>query len=97
MPIFPSIKRDMSFIIDKEVTAGQMIDKVSKVSSLVEDARVFDVFEDDSLGMDSKKSVGISILLRSQDKTLTDEEANTVQGMAIRELSSSLGAELRSM
>ena len=96
IPKFPSVRRDISFIVDKNVTAGEMIDKVSGVSYLVEDAWVFDVFEGDTLSED-KKSVGISILLRSKDKTLTDEDANAVQNLAISELSSSLGAELRSM
>ena len=52
-----------------------MINKISSVSNLVEDAWVFDQFEGDVVGED-KKSVGISILLRSDDKTLTDEDAN---------------------
>ena len=65
------------------------------VSNLVEDAWIFDNFQSESLGKD-KKSVGISILLRSDQKTLTDEDANEVQKLAINELNNSLGAELRS-
>ena len=66
------------------------------MSSLVEDAWVFDIFEGGELGQD-KQSVGISMLLRSKNKTLTDEEANAIRNLAISELNSSLGAELRSM
>jgi len=78
------------------VTADQMIDKVKGVSKLVEDANVFDIFEGSRLGL-NKKSVGISILIRSQNKTLTDEDANKVQNLAISKLNSSLGAEIRSI
>lgn len=93
---FPSIRRDISFIVNKDVTTGQMIDRIKGVSSFVEEASVFDVFEDSGLGL-NRKSVGISILLRAEDKTLTDEDANMVQNLAISELSSSLGAEIRSV
>jgi len=96
VPKFPSVRRDISFIVNKNVTAGEIINKLSSVSNLVEDAWVFDLFEGDSLGKD-KKSVGISLLLRSDDKTLTDEDANKVQNLAINELNKTLGAELRSL
>ena len=95
MPKFPSVRRDISLIVDTGVSAGEMISKISSVSSLVEDAWIFDYFQSESLGKD-KKSVGISILLRSDQKTLTDEDANEVQKLAINELNNSLGAELRS-
>jgi len=95
LPIFPSVRRDISLIVDKNISAGEMINKINGVSSLVEDAWIFDYFQSESLGKD-KKSVGISILLRSDQKTLTDEDANEVQKLAINELNNSLGAELRS-
>ena len=36
------------------------------------------------------------MLLRSDEKTLTDDDANEVQNLAINELNLSLGAEIRS-
>ena len=89
------MRRDISLVVDTDVSAGEMISKISSVSNLVEDAWIFDNFQSESLGKD-KKSVGISILLRSDQKTLTDEDANEVQKLAINELNNSLGAELRS-
>jgi len=95
LPRYPSVRRDISLIVDNNISAGEMIKKVNSVSELVEDAWIFDYFQSDTLGKD-KKSVGISILLRSDQKTLTDEDANKVQKQAISELNNSLGAELRS-
>lgn len=95
LPKFPSVRRDISLIVDKNISAGDMINKINSVSSLVEGAWIFDYFQSESLGKD-KKSVGISILLRSDNKTLTDDDANEVQKLAINELNNSLGAELRS-
>ncbi len=95
LPKFPSVRRDISLVVDRNISAGEMISKINSVSSLVEDAWIFDNFQSESFGKD-KKSVGISILLRSDQKTLTDEDANEVQKLAINELNNSLGAELRS-
>lgn len=95
LPKFPSVRRDISLIVDKKISAGDIINKINSVSRLVEDAWIFDYFQSESLSKD-KKSVGISILLRSDIKTLTDDDANEVQKLAINELNNSLGAELRS-
>jgi len=95
LPKFPSVRRDISLIVDRDISAGEMINKINSVSNLVEEAWIFDYFQSESLGK-YKKSVGISILLRSDEKTLTDEDANEVQKLAINELNNSLGAELRS-
>ena len=95
LPRYPSVRRDISFIVNSDITAGEIISRVSSVSKLVKRAWVFDLFEGNSIG-ENKKSIGISMLLRSDEKTLTDEDANEIQNLAINELNLSLGAELRS-
>lgn len=92
----PSVRRDIALIVDQKVTAGEVLDQMKKVSDLVEKTWVFDVFQGKSVG-EGKKSLGISMLLRSGRETLTDEEANKVQDIALNKLHSSLGAELRSI
>ena len=96
LPKFPSVKRDLSLIVDRGISSGEILEKMKKVSNLVEDAWIFDVFEGENV-QKGKKSVGVSMLLRAQDKTLTDEEANKVQKKALNKLNSALGAELRSI
>ena len=95
LPKFPSIKRDIALLVDRDISSGSILDQMRNVSNLVEDAWVFDVFEGENVEQ-GKKSIGISVILRSLDKTLTDEEANKVQEKALNKLSSTLGAELRS-
>lgn len=96
LPKFPSVKRDLSLIVDRDISSGEILEKMKKVSNLVEDAWVFDVFEGENV-QKGKKSVGVSMLLRARDKTLTDEEAKKVQKKALNKLNSVLGAELRSI
>ena len=94
LPKFPSLRRDVAFVVKKEVEAGRMVSDVRGVSPLVERVWIFDLFEDKSIG-DGMKSVGISMVLRSSEKTLTDEEANMVCEKAAKALGDSFGARVR--
>ncbi len=93
-PKFPPVRRDVAFVVDRDLEVGSIVSGVREVSPLVEKVWVFDLFEDESIG-DNMKSVGISMLLRSAEKTLTDEEANSVREKAVRTLGSSFGARTR--
>jgi phenylalanyl-tRNA synthetase beta chain len=95
LPKFPSVRRDIALVVDDNIPLGKILSEIKKVeSSLIEDLKVFDVFKGGSLAQ-GKKSIAVSMTLRASDKTLTDEEANKVQAMAIRSLQKVLGAELR--
>ncbi|MCY3972669.1 MAG: phenylalanine--tRNA ligase subunit beta, partial [Candidatus Dadabacteria bacterium] len=94
LPKFPSLRRDVAFVVKKEIEAGSMVSGVRGVSPLVERVWIFDLFEDKSLG-DGMKSVGISMVLRSAEKTLTDEDANLVCEKAVKTLGDSFGARVR--
>jgi phenylalanyl-tRNA synthetase beta chain len=95
IPRFPSLRRDLSLIVDEGVSAGEIIGEIRGIGiPIIEDAVVFDVFAGGTLEK-GKKSVSVSLTLRSSEKTLTDEEANEVQSRVIASLKSSLGTELR--
>lgn len=94
LPKFPSLRRDVAFVVKKEIEAGSMVSGVRGVSPLVERVWIFDLFEDKSIG-DGMKSVGISMVLRSAEKTLTDEDANLVCEKAVKTLGDSFGASVR--
>ncbi|WP_462137224.1 phenylalanine--tRNA ligase subunit beta [Candidatus Mycalebacterium sp.] len=94
LPKFPSLRRDLAFLVKKDLEIGNVISGVKGVSPLVERVWIFDLFEDKSVGEDMK-SVGISMLLRSSEKTLTDEEANSVCKKATSALGDLFGAQIR--
>jgi phenylalanyl-tRNA synthetase beta chain len=95
LPKFPSVRRDIALIVDENLPVGEILGEIRKVeSNLIEEVAVFDVFRGGSIEK-GKKSVAISIILRAADKTLTDEEANTVQVNILSRLQLALGAELR--
>lgn len=95
LPKFPSVRRDIALVVDDNISLGEILDEIRKVKSpLIEDLRVFDVYKGGHLSQ-GKKSIAVSMILRASDKTLTDEEVNEVQKMAISGLQNALGAELR--
>ena len=57
---------------------------------------MFDVFTGSPVEK-GKKSVAVSLQLRAQDKTLTEEEINKVQDKTIKKLQLALGADLRTI
>ncbi len=96
LPKYPYLKRDIAIVVDSDVTVREILSLIkSDNSGIVEDCRVFDVYQADSLG-EGKKSVAISLVLRDREKTLTDEDANRVQQHILGELEKDIGAELRS-
>ena len=62
-------------------------------SRIIEDVKLFDVYEGDRIA-ENKKSVAYSLVLRAEDRTLTDDECSDVVGKVIKALSA-IGAELR--
>lgn len=95
LPKFPSLRRDMAFVVDEELAVGDIITEIGKVKTkYVEAASVFDVFKGKPV-QEGKKSVAVSLILRAEDRTLTDEEANTVQDKILKKLKGVLDTELR--
>ena len=66
---------------------------VISLQALLEDIKLFDVYEGDRIEA-GLKSVAFSITLRAKDRTLSDEEINNTMDKIIAKLEES-GAELR--
>ncbi|HLE24166.1 MAG TPA: phenylalanine--tRNA ligase subunit beta [Thermodesulfobacteriota bacterium] len=95
LPKFPYVRRDIALVVDDNISLGEILNEIRRMKSpLIEDLRVFDVFKGGNVSQ-GKKSIAVSMILRASDKTLTDEEVNEVQKMAISGLQKALGAELR--
>ncbi len=92
---FPAVERDISMLVDETVEVGRIETIIQKKSKkLLEEAKLFDIYRSEKLG-ENKKSVAYSLRFRVPDRTLKDEEINSVMTEIIAELEKSLGAELR--
>lgn len=91
---YPSVKKDLAVVVDKNVTAGEIANYIKKsAGSLLLGSEVFDVYT--GAGMeDNKKSIAYSLEFGANDRTLTDEEINTILEKVIASLEKQ-GAYLR--
>jgi len=95
LPKFPETFRDISILIDKAVTSGQVIDKIYQVGGpLLRRVELYDHFEGEKIQA-GKKSLTYALVFQSSDRTLADEEVNPVFEKILKNLSNQLGAMLR--
>ena len=92
---FPIIRRDLSLLINQDVSFSQL-EKIARSvnNSLLQEVNLFDVYIGDKLP-DNKKSYAISFVFEDNSKTLTDYQIDEVMKKLITEFESSVGAEIR--
>ena len=92
---FPAIKRDIAFVVDEKVLCSQIENLISEnANDIVEKVELFDIYVGSQVEK-GKKSMAYSIIYRTNDRTLTDDEVNPVQEKILKELEEKLGAYLR--
>ncbi len=97
LPKYPAVTRDIALIVDEDVTVRNIEDVIRKTkTNIIESSKLFDIYRSDALG-ENKKSVAYSIVFRSMDKTLTDEDVNAVMDDILKRLADNYGAKLREM
>lgn len=93
---YPSVQRDLAFFISKDITAGELIKEVKKAGSpLVQSVDIFDVYENINTN-DKTKSVAISLIFNSQERTLKEEEIVSTVAKVIEDLKAKFNIEQRS-
>ena len=92
---FPSVKKDLAVVVDKEVTSAEIATLIKKAGgSNLSKIDVFDVYTGKGIE-ENKKSIAYSLTFEKMDRTLTDEEINESLNKIIDMLEKKLGAELR--
>ena len=94
---FPPVHRDLAFLVDQEVRAGDVHRAlVEAAGELLDRALLFDVFEGAPLP-EGKVSLAFSLDFRARDRTLTDQEAEGLVRAIAERLARGFGAELRTV
>ncbi|MBI4508654.1 MAG: phenylalanine--tRNA ligase subunit beta [Deltaproteobacteria bacterium] len=96
LPRFPSIVRDVSFLVG-EVVSAQRVRQVilESRSPLLESFRVLEDYREPGKVPAGKKGMLWSMTYRASDRTLTDSEVDEVHEGMVSRLLSALGAERR--
>jgi phenylalanyl-tRNA synthetase beta chain len=95
LPRFPSVVRDVAFVIGQEMEADKMLNLAMDMGKeLLEKVSVFDVYSGKSIAH-GKKSLGLRFTYRAADRTLTDDEVNQVHGVIVKSIIDVTGAKIR--
>ena len=93
---FPSVSRDLAFVLDASTPSSDIIRAVKKVGgSYVINCEVFDIYQGANIA-EGKKSMAITVTYRKDDGTLTDKEIGDAEEKIKFELSRNFKAEIRS-
>ena len=92
---FTPIFRDLAFLVDRKVDADKIVSAAKNTDKvLITDVSVFDLYEGEALG--DKKSVAIQLTIQPVEKTMTDEEIESVCRRVVGAVCVATGATLRS-
>ena len=95
LPKFPAVTRDIAVVCDAAVTVGELEDAIRKgAKGLLKDAALFDIYTGTGIAP-GKKSVAFNLTLRSDDRSLTAEEADADVKSILTALEQECGAVLR--
>ncbi|MCR5655185.1 MAG: phenylalanine--tRNA ligase subunit beta [Lachnospiraceae bacterium] len=91
---FPAVKRDLSMVVPKSIMVGQIEDMIRQRSGkILEEMELFDIYEGDQI-KEGFKSIAYSVTFRNKEKTLEEQDINSVMKKILNGLSS-MGIELR--
>lgn len=93
---YPSIARDISFVIDKNINLNNYYEIVRDFDdNLIEEVKLIDSYEDENKFGKDKKSYTFRIVYCSPERTLTNEEINKIQEEIRNKTKQELNAILR--
>ena len=95
LPVYQAMERDLALLCDDDLEAGTLCGMIRSFAgkSLV-DTYVFDVYKGKGIA-EGKKSVAVRLVFRLNDRTMTDEEADSGVRKVLKKLGSEAGITLR--
>ncbi len=95
VPKFPEVRRDLSLVLDKQVTFVEIQELVLATEKrLIKEIVAFDVYEGENIPK-GKKAYALAFTLLDESKTLTDEEIDKTMQKLIGALEQKMGALIR--
>lgn len=95
VPKFPEVRRDLSLVLDKQVTFDEIKALVLNTGKkIVKEIIAFDVYEGDKIP-EGKKAYALGFTLLDESKTLTDEEIEKVMTRLMGAFEGKMGAVIR--
>ena len=94
-PKYPGMEKDMAFVLDKSITAGEVIQTIRRSGGkLLTNISVFDVYTGENVG-ENEKSLAFKLQYMDPTRTLTEEEVMASFNKIVEKVVSSHNAKLR--
>ena len=92
---FPEVQRDLAFVVDESIAVQALIDSIVAVKSDILNAvELFDIYR--GSGVDaSQKSIALTLKIQHQERTLQDEEVDSLISEVLISAKQAVNAELR--
>jgi phenylalanyl-tRNA synthetase beta chain len=95
IPKYPFIDRDIAIILDEEITSDRVMQELLEYKSeFIEKVELFDHYQGKNIPV-GRKSLAFRIVYRAQDRTLTDDEVESVHQGLVDYILKKTGGELR--
>jgi phenylalanyl-tRNA synthetase beta chain len=95
IPAFPPVLEDLAVMVNEETPASAVFACIrSAGGDLLRAVTLFDVYRGEQLGAE-KKSLAVSLMYQSADRTLTSADAEQIRGRIIAALEKDLGGKVR--
>lgn len=95
LPRYPALHRHIAVVVPDDVEYEQLARIVAETGKgFIEDIDLLDIYKNEQIGS-GRGSLTISMVFRSREKTLTDEEVNAVLDQVKEALIQKLGASFR--
>ncbi|MDH3986890.1 MAG: phenylalanine--tRNA ligase subunit beta [Gammaproteobacteria bacterium] len=92
---YPSIRRDLAFVVDAELQAGVLQVAVKEAAGdLLQEMPVFDVYQGKGIET-GRKSIAFGLILQDNSRTLTEQDIEAVVEKVTAQLGDKFGATLR--
>ena len=95
LPKFPSVRRDLALVLDKNVTFEQIKNVAFATErNILKSVNLFDIYEGDKIPA-SKKQYAVSFTIQDKQKTLTDKVIEKTMARIQQAIEQQLNATLR--
>lgn len=95
IPKFPSVKKDVAFIVNQKVASKEIEEVIKKAGGrLLTNIDIFDVYVGENVGQD-EKSIAYALTFSDPNRTLNDEEVTVIFEHIINEVTTKMNAVLR--
>lgn len=93
---FPTVRRDLSVVVDRQVSASQVMSCIASAApGLMVDLQLFDVYQGEGVDL-GNKSLALGLIFQGSSSTLVDQEIDALVERVLVKLRWELGAKLRS-